>query len=48
MIKEIVFQNKKYKMEYITSPEKKISTEVLFRTYYHSATDNSQSNQHHI
>ena len=26
-------------MEHITSPEKKISTEVLFMTYYHTATD---------
>jgi hypothetical protein len=31
--------NKKYKMEHIKSPEKKISTEVLFMTYYHTATD---------
>jgi len=26
-------------MEHIKSPEKKISTEVLFMTYYHTATD---------
>jgi len=35
-------------MEHIRSSEKKISTEVLFMTYYHTATDNSQSNQHQI
>jgi hypothetical protein len=36
------------KMKHIKSPEKKISTKVLFMTLYHTATDNSQSNQHQL
>jgi len=35
-------------MKHIKSPEKKISTKVLFMTLYHTATDNSQSNQHQL
>ena len=36
------------KMKHIKSPEKKISTKVLFMTLYHTAIDNSQSNQHQL
>jgi hypothetical protein len=40
--------DQKNKMKHIKSPEKKISTKVLFMTLYHTATDNSQSNQHQL
>ena len=45
---QLIYSIKTYKMEHIKSQEKKISTKVLFMTYYHTATDNPQSNQHQV